>query len=734
MSKFTRGVLFFVFFFSGFAGLVYQVVWTRMAFMSFGIIAPVLSVVLSVFMLGLAVGSWAGGKWIAPIVNKTKRSAAYFYAAAEFVIGLGAFVVPYLFDFGARLLLGAGEMNSFTYFVFSALALALAIFPWCVCMGLTFPFMMGYVRECEGQNTDSFSFLYTANVLGAMAGVSYSAIVLIEKLGFHRTLWVAAAANFTIAFVSACLGWQHQKSSANFPEIAGSIESGPVPEPSPKKLTKWILFSTGFASMAMEVVWTRAFTPVLKTQVYSFAMVVFTYLGATFLGSALYRQHLRRGKVISKAALLSMLAFAAFVPIIVNDLHFVVEEFWTNQWSIPNAAKLLGGICPFCALLGYLTPQLIDEYSAGEPKRAGQAYAINVLGCILGPLAACYLLLPFLSPRHALILLAVPFVVFWLPFHESTSRVQRLVCAIATGAALVWSLFITEDFEEYLRRGVAHVQIHRDYMASVIAFGSQQDDKNLLVNGIGMTTLTPITKFIADLPLAYHSGPVKSVLVICFGMGTTFRTALTWNVDTTAVELVPGVVKSFPFYHGDADQVLKNPLGHIIIDDGRRYLNRTDKKFDVIVVDPPPPIEAAGSSLLFSTEFYRLAQKHLNPGGIVQMWFPGGPQDDGQAVIRSMVNVFPYVRAFASVESWGLHLIGSMSPIYHLDAKQLAARLPDAAKKDLLEWTKIKDPAVYLNIVATNEFSVPLSLNTNRNVVVDDDHPYNEYYLLRYSK
>src|SRR2546421_6077269 len=97
MNPFTRRVLFFLFFLSGFCSLVYQVVWTRLAFASFGIITPVLSVVLSVFMLGLSLGAWGGGRWIAKAVERSGLSAIHFYAASEFLIGLGAFAVPKLF-------------------------------------------------------------------------------------------------------------------------------------------------------------------------------------------------------------------------------------------------------------------------------------------------------------------------------------------------------------------------------------------------------------------------------------------------------------------------------------------------------------------------------------------------------------------------------------------------------------------------------------------------------------
>src|ERR1700690_310715 len=130
MNQFTRRLLFFLFFLSGFCSLVYQVVWTRLAFASFGIITPVLSVVLSVFMLGLAAGAWAGGRFIASLVEKTGLSAVVFYAGAEFLIGLGAFAVPKLFAAGGYFLLAAGQTNSISYLFLSALVLAFSILPW----------------------------------------------------------------------------------------------------------------------------------------------------------------------------------------------------------------------------------------------------------------------------------------------------------------------------------------------------------------------------------------------------------------------------------------------------------------------------------------------------------------------------------------------------------------------------------------------------------------------------
>ena len=505
-------------------------------------------------------------------------------------------------------------------------------------------------------------------------------------------------------------------------------------EKSQAGLVRLILFLTGFIAMAMEVVWSRAFAVVLKTQVYSFALIVFTYLGATFLGSLVYRRDLRRGRIGSKGTLFSALAITAFLPVLANDPRILSEQYWSGGIDPVSALILLGSICPFCALLGYLTPGLIDEYAAGQPRRAGQAYAINVLGCILGPLVGCYLLLPWVSERCALILLALPFIAFWLALCRSQSWLRRVSSGSVLAAVLVGTTCCSEDFEDALFKQTKNTFVHRDYMASVISFGSDRKDKWLLVNGIGMTTLTPITKFIAHLPLAFHQGQPKSMLIICFGMGTTYRSALSWDIDTTVVELVPSVTKAFGFYHADAKKFVNNPNGHIIIDDGRRYLSRCGKKFDIIVVDPPPPVEAAGSSLLFSTDFYTLAKQHLNPDGIVQMWFPGGEMLTAQAVIRSIHESFPYVRCFPSVEGWGIHLLASMEPIEQLDPERLAARMPDAAKKDLLEWNDSKNVQAYLGLVISNEYSIPISLNPDRDVQITDDQPFNEYFLLRRMK
>ena len=155
-------------------------------------------------------------------------------------------------------------------------------------------------------------------------------------------------------------------------------------------------------------------------------------------------------------------------------------------------------------------------------------------------------------------------------------------------------------------------QVRRDSTATVIAAGEGMQ-KQLFVNGVSMTILTPITKMMSAMPLAFLDHPPQNALVICFGMGTTHRSMLSWGIDSTVVDLVPSVPALFSYFHADAPELLKSPHSHVVVDDGRRFLERTTGQYDVIIIDPPPPIGAAGSSLLYSREFYTTAKKRLRP-------------------------------------------------------------------------------------------------------------------------
>jgi spermidine synthase len=213
-------------------------------------------------------------------------------------------------------------------------------------------------------------------------------------------------------------------------------------------------------------------------------------------------------------------------------------------------------------------------------------------------------------------------------------------------------------------------------------------------------------------------------------MGTTWRSLLSWPIEATAVELVPSVKDAFPYYFDDAASVLAKPNGRIVVDDGRRYLHRTSETFDVITLDPPPPVEAAGSSLLYSEEFYDATKLRLNDNGILQQWFPGVEGETLKAVTRSLLRSFPHVRMFSSYDDVGTHFLASRHPIRLLTADELAAKMPAAAQSDLVEWRDDKDAAEFLRLILSNERD-PRAFAGEIGAGITDDRPFNEYYLLR---
>ncbi|MFZ0733051.1 MAG: hypothetical protein WAM79_12055 [Candidatus Sulfotelmatobacter sp.] len=721
---------FLFFFISGFCSILYELIWLRLAMAQFGVTTPMISIVLSSFMGGLGLGSWAAGRLIRKHAHRLTFPPLHLYAITELLIGCGAVIVPVELLAGRFALEHLGSslsLSSGGYYVAAGLWLAFTLVPWCTFMGATIPVAMSAIRSSRpAESKRSFSFLYLANVLGALVGTIIP-LLLIELWGFNHTLQCGMILNVLICATAYQLG-KERPQQATVREFANSDVSPSAPSSIHQMLrngTLWLLFATGLTSMGMEVVWTRQFTIFVGTLVYSFAMILGVYLAATFLGSVVYRRWIRRYGT-EGTLIWVFVCVAALMPLLTADMRIKMATW----------LRLPLGLTGFSGLLGFLTPSLVDRYSDGDPDRAGVAYAVNVAGCILGPLVAGFLLLPYMDERYALATLTVPWMLtgVWFAVVKSGSvsrftsiravRLTVLAVCLTASAALI---FLTQSYIQRIPGAV----IRRDSTATVLAAG-QGMHKGLVVNGVTMTSLTPLTKAMADVPLAMLNHPPKNALVICFGMGTTHRSMLAWGIDSTAVDLVPSVPALFSYYHIDAPQLVRSPKSHIVIDDGRRFLERTTEQFDVIAIDPPPPIGAAGSSLLYSREFYATAKKRLRNGGILAQWFPGGDRTTASAIARSLQDSFPYVRAFGSFIGVGIHFFASMQPIPNLSAAQLAQRIPPRAAADFVEWGPYPTPEQQYAALLKNELPMDWLISLDKNApALTDDRPINEYGLLR---
>jgi spermidine synthase len=714
----VRMLWYFAFFFvSGFCGILYELIWLRLAMAQFGVTTALVSIVLSAFMAGVGAGSWATGVLIRRYQGRISFPPLRLYAFTELLIGISALVVPLQLVWGRRLLEQLGEqiaVSSGTYYLVSGMWVALTLVPWCACMGATIPLAMFAIRgDSRYEARRSFSFLYLANVLGAVVGAVVP-LFFIEVYGFHATLKIGALLNAAIGIAAALLTLASPQRSAAIPSKQAEAPSANL---GTQKGVLVLLFITGVTTMGMEVIWIRLFTPYAGPLVYSFATILASYLLATFAGSQVYRFWSRRHDRESRLAWIS-LALLGLLPLLTSDARLSMSSF----------LRILVGVAPFAGVIGFLTPMLVDRWSAGDPDRAGRAYAVNVLGCIVGPLVSGFFLLPLFGEHLSMLVFVLPWFAVAAPRGAvgKSGLVQRSSELGIVVAALAIFL-LTKGYEtQFLQRKVL-----RDSTATVIATGTGMQ-KELLVNGVGMTFLSPITKMMAHLTLASLEQPPRNSLVICFGMGTTFRSAISWGAPATVVDLVPSIPKLFTYYHPDGANVLASPLAHVVVDDGRRYLERSPQSYDAIIIDPPPPVSTAGSSLLYSQDFYGLVEQHLRPGGILQQWLPWGDDAVQSSVARALQNSFPYVRVFHSVDHWGWHFLASARLIPLRTAEEMVARMPASAVADMMEWGPAKTPVQQINLMLSQEMTLDHIIQLSpATPALQDDRPINEYFRLR---
>jgi spermidine synthase len=718
------GWYFGLFFVSGFCSILYEIVWLRLSMAQFGVTSALISIVLSMFMAGLGLGSWGSGYLIRKYETQLRIPALRLYALTELLIGISALLVPLQLMWGRHLLQRFGVSSSGGYHLASGVWIGLTLIPWCACMGATIPLAMLAIRNSFAEESQrSFSYLYLANVLGAVLGATVP-LLLIEIYGFRGTLKIGAGLNGLLAMSAIAVSARSTEQPASRRE-AGSSRNAPSRSGSGRLLA--LLFATGLTSMGMEVVWIRQFTPYLGTAVYTFASILGLYLVSTFIGSRIYRS--RNSDQEGGKLVWVFLGLFALFPLATAD----------PQFHLSKLLRLALGIAPFSAALGFVTPMLVDRWSKGDPDKAGTAYAVNVVGCILGPLVSGFLLLPSTGERWVLFILSLPWLVLGMNPEWSSSRetahagvawVGKVRYAIAALALLL--LFSSRDYEAHF----THPEVLRDNTATIIG-ADEGKGKQLFVNGVGMTELSTVTKMMAHLPLAFLDRPPQNALAVCFGMGTTFRSLVSWGIAATAVELEPSVPRLFWYFHPDGPQVLQAPLGRVVIDDGRRYLERTSEQYDVITVDPPPPIQSAGSSLLYSKEFYSTIKQRLRPDGILQQWLPTGDAAVHASVARALVESFPYVRVFHtsnphSTNDWGYRFLASRRPFSHRTAGELFLQMPARAVTDLMEWSHKASAEVEFAEVLDSEISPgQMVAEAPEAPAMADDQPVNEYYVLR---
>ena len=374
-------------------------------------------------------------------------------------------------------------------------------------------------------------------------------------------------------------------------------------------------------------------------------------------------------------------------------------------------------------------------------RRVGELYAWNTVGCILGALAGGFLLVPLLGTAKSGVVLAGITAISSLALfmvHPKGIRRVRIGDAAALLAVAVILANIGDPYRDVLDSHILRVSSifadAEEAAATTTATGVPDipTSRGLFVNGYGMTALVTGNKLMAHLPLWLSDSP-RNALVICMGMGTTFRSATRHpDIDVTVVELVPAVPRFMHFYHADADRVMAQPNAHVVIDDGRNYLLMHQRQFDAITIDPPPPIYSAGAVNLYSREFFELCIRRLRPSGAVCLWVPPAPISDSKMILRTYATVFPYVSVWSGPNP-GFLLIGTLRPVTDVEARVRRGFTDPTTVADLIEWNNSCDSPQKVLSLRVCDRNALLEF-TSDSPIVTDDTPYTEFPLWRMNR
>jgi spermidine synthase len=719
---------------SGAAGLMYQVVWSRELVLVFGNTTEAIGTIVSAFMAGLGLGGLIGG-----LVSPRLRRPLLVYGIVELAVGGSALMVPAGLNLFAGVYRQAYDAAPPGELTLVRLALTLAtVTPVTFLMGLTLPLLTRHLVNSMRTAGARMGQLYSANTLGAMAGTLLSGIVLIELFGLSVTADTAVGLNVLAGGIALALAAREPVGSHVAMSPGLNMEQS-AEIPGLRLLLYAATFVSGFAALALEVLWTRMLAEGTGSLIYIFVIILAVYLLGIAVGGAAYRAASSPGRDTPRVLALALLGIAVSTLITVP-----LGTVWISTSPIWRAIILL----PATICMGYAFPlsaRLLTRDPAHGSRSIGVLYAWNTAGSILGSLAAAFVLAGALGTNASILILAsanataglVLFVTHARPPRSLSLRVPLGAVAmiviplllVATGSPIVKT-----STEHRLDAGSFTHYHAEDRLSTLDAVGGPPSERRLFVTGTSMTYLSTDTKLMAYLPKVMRPN-ANDFLDIAFGMGTTYRSAINLGMRTDAVDLSPTVPRMMPVFYADAEKYLNNPLGRVVTADGRNYVRLTSRRYDIISVDPPPPIHSAGTVVLYTREFYADAHRHLRRDGLMTEWlYFGVTLAELREHLHTFRSEFPHVLVLISPMHGGLYLLGSDSDISWDPATASRILASPNAMWDIGDapdyyriagrlWPSILARMQWLKDGEVDRFSGDAPLIT-------DDHPHTEYYLL----
>ena len=617
--------LYALFFLSGFPALIYQIVWQRTLFAIYGVNIESVTIVVSAFMLGLGLGSLAGGK----ISKSSSVPLLLLFAAVEMgVAAFGVISLP-LFHWVANFTAGAPPLQTGIF------SFALVLIPTFL-MGATLPLLVAQLVRLSGNVGRSVGMLYFVNTLGSAVACFAAGLYLMRTFGMSGSVTIAVAMNISAALAVLFLHfrWRHLSGDEAMPsedDKAVQMISFPV--------AMLLAAASGFLSLCYEIVWYRLYSFASEGTAQCFAFVLGAFLAGIAFGSLLGRRLCRHATVgsIGMLVLVSNLVGFSIIPTVAFLIRFI-----DYAWTLPLIAVAAG-------LLGATFP-LMCHISVRPDSDAGEGlsylYLSNIIGSAAGSWLVGFVLMDYLSLRSISLLLALLGVGVAMPLLGFRQRIAGALL----GVVLVLSaspLFepVYDELQSKSNYGKPDRKII-DLVETRSGVISVDQAHEIYGGGVydGMLSTDLTKNEILERAFAvslFHPNP-KDVLMIGLSGGAWSQVIGNHPQveNVTIIEINSGYLDLMTRYADVAPQ-LKNPKLQIIIDDGRRWMFRNKtRKFDFIVMDTIYHHRAHATNLL-STEMMDLSRELLKPGGV--LYFNSTYAEEPQ---KTGAMKFPYAYRF----------------------------------------------------------------------------------------
>lgn len=774
-----------IFFLSGAAALIYEIVWTRYLCLVFGGSHLAVTSVLTVLMAGLALGSYCIGRKV-----DCYKQLLRLFGMLELGVGAAGLLFAGLINIYQPMYIKLAQFAPESPAYLTALRISFAVTALIVpttLMGGTLPVLTAFsARLMKGAGV-RLSFLYGCNTLGAVCGAAATGFVMLRSFSMSRTLATAVAINIFVGLVAFAL----QKmltiaSPEDMPlEIAEDFPAG-AENHLPFRLVLWGAGVSGFCAMGYEVLWNRILSIAIGASAYGFTLLLMAFLSGIGCGSTAFGlfgkvyARLRRKSfplagsiscfgavqlLIGVTALLATTQFR-YLPAYVAFLHEYFlgifpggDQFQVLQLANFVLAFSLMFIPAFFMGVAFpLAGEIHCRYRKLVGSAVGEILSFNTVGAILGAGVSGYLLIYLFGIQRSLqiiILINVCYGLLVIAGVWGGKKLFRLTAAAALLSLMVpliapdsWRLWDPKLYAVYQSNKPEEfgsvdeigellanmdVRYYNEGAQSIVSAVQSADTLFFITNGrveASNAHQDMQCQFVlGHLPMLLHKNP-RQVFVLGTGSGMTLGAVSVHPAveKITLAEIEPGVIGVAKTFGIDNHYILNKPDPRlkVVFNDGRNHLLTTKDRYDVITADPVHPW-FSGAGYLYSTEYFRLASQRLNPGGIICQWLPlyELTAENLKSVVRTIRENFAYTMIW--VTHYDAEIVASNSPLV-IDEQELARRFAAPEVSSDLRQVKMGSPEDFLSYfvmgtAGARAYSKDGRLNTDNNLYLEFSAP-----------